>query len=48
VFARALGIDPVFVHATKRRGVLIAPWKYGYQAREWETARARLLTALDA
>lgn len=32
VFARALGIDPVFVHGTKRRGLLIAPWKYAYQA----------------
>ncbi len=32
VFARALGIEPVFVHATTRRGLLIAPWKYGYQA----------------
>jgi len=32
VFARALGIDLLFVHGTKRRGLLIAPWKYGYQA----------------
>lgn len=32
VFARTLGIDAVFVHATKRRGALIAPWKYAYQA----------------
>jgi glycosyltransferase involved in cell wall biosynthesis len=32
VFARALGIDVVFLHATRRRGLLIAPWKYGYQA----------------
>lgn len=32
VFARALGIEPVFVHGTKRRGLLIAPWKYAYQA----------------
>jgi glycosyltransferase involved in cell wall biosynthesis len=32
VFARALGIEPVFVYSTRRRGLLIAPWKYGYQA----------------
>lgn len=32
VFARALGIDLRFLHGTRRRGLLIAPWKYGYQA----------------
>ena len=32
VFARALGIAPVYVYATRRRGLLVAPWKYGYQA----------------
>ncbi|HSK90955.1 MAG TPA: glycosyltransferase family 4 protein [Euzebyales bacterium] len=32
VFARALGIDVVFLHATRRRGLLVAPWKYAYQA----------------
>ncbi len=32
VFARALGIEPVFVYSTTRRGLLIAPWKYAYQA----------------
>ncbi len=32
VFARALGVEPVFVHGTTRRGLLVAPWKYGYQA----------------
>jgi glycosyltransferase involved in cell wall biosynthesis len=32
VFARRLGIEPVFVHSTRRRGRLIAPWKYTYQA----------------
>jgi glycosyltransferase involved in cell wall biosynthesis len=32
VFARRLGIETVFVHATVRRGLLIAPWKYTYQA----------------
>jgi len=32
VFARRLGIAPVFLHGTRRRGLLIAPWKYGYQA----------------
>jgi glycosyltransferase involved in cell wall biosynthesis len=32
VFARRLGIEPVFLYATKRRGLLIAPWKYTYQA----------------
>lgn len=32
VFARRLGIEPVFLYATRRRGRLIAPWKYTYQA----------------
>jgi glycosyltransferase involved in cell wall biosynthesis len=32
VLARELGIDISFVHATERRGLLIAPLKYGYQA----------------
>lgn len=32
VFARRLGIEPVFVYATRQRGLLIAPWKYTYQA----------------
>lgn len=32
VFARRLGIEPVFVYSTTRRGRWIAPWKYGYQA----------------
>jgi glycosyltransferase involved in cell wall biosynthesis len=32
VFAAGLGITPVFVYATRRRGLLIAPWKYAYQA----------------
>lgn len=33
VFARKLGIDALhFVHATKRRGLLAAPFKYSYQA----------------
>jgi glycosyltransferase involved in cell wall biosynthesis len=31
VFARRLGIDAAFLSATRRRGWLIAPWKYGYQ-----------------
>lgn len=32
VFARELGIDIEFVYWTKRRGLLISPFKYGYQA----------------
>ena len=32
MFARRLGIEPIFLHATRRRGLLIAPWKYAYQA----------------
>lgn len=32
VFARRLGIEPIFLYATRRRGRLIAPWKYTYQA----------------
>lgn len=32
VFARELGIDIEFVYSTKRRGALVAPWKYTYQA----------------
>ena len=32
VFARELGIDLEFVYWTKRRGLLISPFKYGYQA----------------
>jgi glycosyltransferase involved in cell wall biosynthesis len=32
VFARRLGIEPVFVYSTRRRGWLVAPWKYTYQA----------------
>lgn len=32
VFARRLGIEPVFVYSTRRRGRFIAPWKYTYQA----------------
>lgn len=31
VFARELGIDVENVFSTRRRGLLIAPWKYGYQ-----------------
>ena len=31
VFAGALGIDVEFVHRTRRRGLLVAPVKYGYQ-----------------
>jgi glycosyltransferase involved in cell wall biosynthesis len=32
VFARELGIDVEFVYRTQRRGLLISPFKYGYQA----------------
>jgi glycosyltransferase involved in cell wall biosynthesis len=32
VFAQALGVAAVHVYATRRRGLLIAPWKYSYQA----------------
>lgn len=32
VFARRLGIEPVFAYSTRRRGRLVAPWKYTHQA----------------
>jgi glycosyltransferase involved in cell wall biosynthesis len=32
VFARRLGIEPVFVYSTTRRGLWVGPWKYAYQA----------------
>jgi glycosyltransferase involved in cell wall biosynthesis len=32
VLGRELGIDVRFVHATTRRGLLVAPFKYAYQA----------------
>ncbi len=32
MFTRRLGIEPVFVYSTRRRGRLVAPWKYTYQA----------------
>ena len=32
VFARELGIRIEYVYATERRGLLVAPWKYTYQA----------------
>lgn len=39
VFASELGIQSEFVFSTKRRGLLVAPWKYAYQA----VATGRLL-----
>lgn len=32
VFAEMLGIDLLYVYSTTRRGLWVAPWKYGYQA----------------
>lgn len=31
VFARKLGIPVDFIYSTRRRGLLVAPWKYSYQ-----------------
>lgn len=31
VFARKLGIPIAFIYSTRRRGLLVAPWKYMYQ-----------------
>lgn len=32
VFASELGIPIEFIYSTRRRGILVAPWKYTYQA----------------
>lgn len=32
VFARELGIPIEFIYSTRRRGILVAPWKYLYQS----------------